>query len=146
MRPELEQYQESSLSLLWHRFLRKILGPMIVVSSKEVQQDPPELLFRFQFENEYLDIYIQEYRFDIHLKRWFFRNKSFVLYRFTADGSTNVDERLRRATEQEVLFPNIKLWMFNEKQNERFLLNAYLDVILARLRRMDEVPSNYGVL
>lgn len=130
----LEQYRESTISLIFHQLARKLIGPLFVVSTHDFTEPSPELLIRIQVQEEYFDIYVQEQRFMVRFRRFCFRNKHFILYKFTSITSENLDKRIKEALQEEVIFPDIRFRFFNKKHNSHFLLNAYLDSILLRLK------------
>lgn len=140
----LKEYRESSWAILWHRLFRKLIGSFIVVDNSITTALGPELMLTLRTFGGTLSIYVQEIRYKVVFKRWYIRNKHFVLYKFSTYCSDDVSQKLREATSSDVYFPDIQFRSFSRLQNKRFLFNAYLDVILERLKRINEIDSGYA--
>ncbi len=139
----LEQYKESSISLIFHQLVKKLIGPLIVVSKNDYRKIDDQFLIRIQtYGGEHFDIYYQEHRFMVQFHRFCFRNKHFVLYKFNSIASEKLDPRIKEVIGREVIFPDIRFRFFNKKHNDHFLLNAYLDTILTRLKQKKETWSS----
>ena len=116
------------------------MGPLIVIAASEYRELEPVLLLRIQMrEGGHFDIFIQEQRFMVHFRRLCFRNKHFVLYKFNTVSSGNLDPYIKEVVDKDAVFPDIRFRFFNQKHNFHFLLNAYLDIVLARLKNKKNV-------
>lgn len=135
------EYQESYLSLIWHKFLRRVLGPLVVAVGKDYCDDTEKPLLQFKIQGGVFNIFCQEQRYMVRFSRWFLKNKHFVLYKFTCECDLEVDDNVKQVLEREVVFPDIIFTMFNKKHRMEILLNAYFDVVVSRLKRVKEIEK-----
>lgn len=137
----LKEYKESYFSLLWHKLLRLLLGPLVLASDQDDPQQPKELIVKFYIKGKALSVYCQASTYVLGFNRWFLKNKYFILYRFTSVAEEDMDPRIIKAIQKDIYFPDIAFDLYNQKHKMRVLVNAYMDVLIARMKNLKDLEE-----
>lgn len=131
----LKDYKEGVLTIFWQKIIRKLIGPLLIVTPDEYEEAEPDHLMRFNLaSNYYIDMYCHKCFYMVRFTRFFLRDKHYVMFKFTSVCSPQLDGRIVEALKEPVYFPNIKISLLNEKQHMTIFINAYLETIVSRLK------------
>lgn len=94
-----------------------------------------KIALRVQTDHEFT-VHYEAISYVLRFTRWWIPDRQFVMYKLSATCGSGTPHKLKQAVQDPVYLPRNVFHSLNEKTLIENVRNAYIDVIVARVKRM----------
>lgn len=123
----------AKLSQWWMGLLYSIMGKW-VVECLETPRARREIVMQHSEGDHGLIIFCEELYYEIQYRSWWIPNIRYTTYKFTAVCTGQSPDRMKQATEEPVVFPEMFTSVFNRSNSKKHMLNVFVKVIVYRMK------------
>lgn len=132
---------QSAFSIWFWHCIKRLVGSFVYLVLPFEKQYKEKLILSSHFKYGAYSIYCDQITYIRKNKKIFLFNKIANIYKFYCKVSDEAPKDVKKVMEQDVYLPDISFRPFTRSLRLHMLFEAYMDILAARLHKVDESIS-----